>query len=340
MILLPAETQSAEIDDEKSPEPDPELARRIDQLCARLWLRPSVRDETVQQLIAIGEPAVKPLIKELRHEMKTAREAAKRALIGIGDPAIGSLRELLYRKRGYGREIAIDVLTDMGTPRALETLRECLLRELAGNARRKQWSQKSEIVKAGIGIGYLVVALLLVTMLANAPPGQKTVYDLVRVSLQALTIGVTLVGFWSVVRSVSRKTIIALADTEDVRMVSVLAGCLLYDSEEARQSAADALGGRDADLILAILRALEQVGDEKALPAVERLVEIEPYHKVGRAAEACLPALRQRVEQARLAQTLLRPASAPNAPSEVLLRPAGPRRRRWSSYCGLRATRP
>lgn len=31
------------MDDEKSPEPDPELARRIDQLCARLWLRPSVR---------------------------------------------------------------------------------------------------------------------------------------------------------------------------------------------------------------------------------------------------------------------------------------------------------
>jgi hypothetical protein len=83
-----------------------------------------------------------------------------------------------------------------------------------------------------------------------------------------------------------------------------------------------ALGGKDRDLTLAILKAWEQVGDEKALPAVERLAAGTWDSRVRAAADACLPALRQRAELARQRDTLLRPASAPGTGSEVLLRPA------------------
>lgn len=83
---------------------------------------------------------------------------------------------------------------------------------------------------------------------------------------------------------------------------------------------------QDVPLMIAILKALEQIGDEKALPTVENLANIEPRNGMERsvkeAARECLPALTERVERQRRAQTLLRPATAPNSPAELLLRPA------------------
>lgn len=83
---------------------------------------------------------------------------------------------------------------------------------------------------------------------------------------------------------------------------------------------------QDALLMIAILKALEQIGDEKALPAVENLAKIESCNGmeplVKEAAQECLPALTERVERQRRAQTLLRPAAAPDNPAELLLRPA------------------
>jgi hypothetical protein len=82
---------------------------------------------------------------------------------------------------------------------------------------------------------------------------------------------------------------------------------------------------QDTLLMVAILKALEQIGDEKALPMVENLSKIEPRNGMERSVKAaaleCLPALTERVEKQRRAQTLLRPAAAPDNPAEVLLRP-------------------
>jgi hypothetical protein len=75
----------------------------------------------------------------------------------------------------------------------------------------------------------------------------------------------------------------------------------------------------------AILKALEQIGDETALPVVEQLIRsrgnIEDL--VTAAARECLPYLQQRAQQQQQAQTLLRASAsaATNAP-ETLLRPA------------------
>jgi hypothetical protein len=78
-------------------------------------------------------------------------------------------------------------------------------------------------------------------------------------------------------------------------------------------------------LIIAILKAYEQVGDESALPFVERLAKGEKAgvnREVREAAQACLPFLQERAERERASSELLRAASASDTPSDVLLRPA------------------
>jgi hypothetical protein len=105
---------------------------------------------------------------------------------------------------------------------------------------------------------------------------------------------------------------------------------------------------QDVELTCAVLKALEQVGDVRALPVVRRLCQ--PYgksrtlseiilsslrqggfraalqqeeHQINRvqqAAQNCLPFLEQRAEQKERQETLLRPSAAVVHP-ETLLRP-------------------
>lgn len=110
------------------------------------------------------------------------------------------------------------------------------------------------------------------------------------------------------------------------------------------------LQGKNDELIIAILRAYEQAGDETALPYVETLARKAPDNSmpariaetaetlsdtrmepktssllpanVAEAAQACLPSLRIRVEQQRASQTLLRGASANSVAPGILLRAA------------------
>lgn len=104
----------------------------------------------------------------------------------------------------------------------------------------------------------------------------------------------------------------------------------------------------DAPLLLAILKALEQVADARSLPHVEKLVHrceamanvrnplrliqrLFPdkermlpaeWRQVGEAAEVCREILQVRYEEREMEQSLLRPSEAFVAPSEELLRPA------------------
>ncbi len=80
--------------------------------------------------------------------------------------------------------------------------------------------------------------------------------------------------------------------------------------------------GDDASLKVALLRALEQIGDSRAIPTVEHLLR-DNWKIVRNQAEQCLPYLRERARRARESATLLR-ASHPAASSlpAQLLRPA------------------
>lgn len=82
----------------------------------------------------------------------------------------------------------------------------------------------------------------------------------------------------------------------------------------------------DAEFLIAIMRALEQVGDAAALPYVEswanRYVTSANGVRVRAAARHCLPFLQERAAQEHVSAHLLRPSASPAATSESLLRPA------------------
>ena len=80
------------------------------------------------------------------------------------------------------------------------------------------------------------------------------------------------------------------------------------------------------DLRIAALKALEQVGDARAIPLVERLTKMrfgtQNRLRVKQAAIECLPMLRANCGEVEAARTLLRASHAEDARPETLLRPA------------------
>ncbi|HLK56572.1 MAG TPA: hypothetical protein VKU00_08410 [Chthonomonadaceae bacterium] len=84
---------------------------------------------------------------------------------------------------------------------------------------------------------------------------------------------------------------------------------------------------RDRDLLLAILKALQQVGDAMSVPYVQRLANsitlIPSQKQIRQVAEECLPWLTDRAAQKRASDTLLRAAASDPEDTAVLLRPVG-----------------
>ena len=78
--------------------------------------------------------------------------------------------------------------------------------------------------------------------------------------------------------------------------------------------------------LLAVLDALEQIGDDTAIPIVERLAKSAAYTKmqkrVQQRAMDCLPALRVRATDQNANMTLLRASSVSETPADLLLRGA------------------
>jgi hypothetical protein len=98
----------------------------------------------------------------------------------------------------------------------------------------------------------------------------------------------------------------------------------------------------NVEFTLAVLKALEQVGDEKAIPVVEQLASdgapTANMKRVRQAARDCLPFLRQSAERQRLSETLLRASdTSTTATPDVLLRPAMPNADQTPSEQLLRA---
>ena len=84
----------------------------------------------------------------------------------------------------------------------------------------------------------------------------------------------------------------------------------------------------DLEFRLAILKALEQIGDAAAIPAVEHLANGYAYSAnqkaLKAAAQECLPLLRANFGSVEANKTLLRASSAENAAPETLLRASEP----------------
>jgi hypothetical protein len=98
-------------------------------------------------------------------------------------------------------------------------------------------------------------------------------------------------------------------------------------NETERTLLYQSLNSKNSEYVLTVLKALEQIGDGKALPYVEKLAyPADKQHKqnetVMQAAQECLVFLKQRVEQQQISQSLLRPSDKAAAVPDTLLRPA------------------
>ncbi len=84
--------------------------------------------------------------------------------------------------------------------------------------------------------------------------------------------------------------------------------------------------GRHAGFLVNLLKALEQVGDDAAMPYVQQLAKAIPtstqQRRVCDAARECLPYLELRADLNRNSQTLLRASSAFSVGADMLVRPA------------------
>jgi hypothetical protein len=85
---------------------------------------------------------------------------------------------------------------------------------------------------------------------------------------------------------------------------------------------------RNAEFLKAILKALEQVGDESAVRHVYRLIRAPVISKsqmaVRNAAHECLPYLQASAGRQKVSDELLRPAMPEAESPDTLVRPAMP----------------
>lgn len=198
----------------------------------------------------------------------------------------------------------------------------------------------------------LYTLVLLFLLLAHGPPAIPIVFQM------CLGIMMFLGETWAGASRAQMSAAQALASIADKRLIGVLIDMLAYERKAAVEAlirvlptlqASDAsqlnahrrnalyfgldmqfmdeakLTEDHATYVVAILKALEQVGDEKALARVEKLTELRAFSpaqkQVVQAAKDCRPFLQQRAEQAKIGGTLLRASCVEEQPADHLLRP-------------------
>jgi HEAT repeat protein len=276
------------------------------------------RYEAIQTLIGIGAPAVAGLLNALDHTDAGVRDAAGRALQGIGRPAVKPLAERLLSHKAHVREAAATALKNIGDRDAAEALRDLLYRELEDSRyKHRRWLLRKVALLAALGGSFAWCLLHLHEQFVAGP------------------LAMALTASFADTSARLRQEAVAALCRQDARMVGPLAICLSDNDRGVRRMAAEglqyllpqvragdaqylsppemeallrALGGRNDRLIAAILTALAQIGDARALPPVEGLVLHGRTMEVRRAARECLSYLQLRAAEAQQAQTLLRAA--------------------------------
>lgn len=287
----------------------------------------TVRNAAIEQLIATGQPIIEPLITALSTDDTRTHEAIVSVLVGIGKPANMSLHKALQHEDRRVFEGATQALKRTKDAEIVAALRQQLREELGKLSKYRCQRFRNKLLQG---------AQTLVTTLPDW--------------LFWILWGVFVrpIGAGSAVERA--QAIKGLAYADDVSMIGTIAACLFDEDGAVCAEAANALkrllpqvkasdkrhiqpeemnallkalDGHDDALRVAILKALEQIGDAKAIPHVERIIAGPVTPPVRRAAEECLPYLRLRAEQEQQAQTLLRASTAVEvAMPETLLRPA------------------
>ncbi len=271
-----------------------------------------------------------------------ARHAALQALVRIGEPSVPELIRLLQTSELELRVLAADALVQLGTPAAQEAISELLAEETGQLSRdRVRWLVDMQVGGSALLlmlIGGLIwwhpeaalilsalIPICLIGWLRIPFPDQR--WYLRFIALKSLaTVGDTgLVGTLAMglgdphplVRAEAATGLIAVlpfVDADDREYLGAVEMRLLLG----------ALDGDNPALAVAILRALQKIGDERALRRVAFLID-SPVHfpPVRAAAENCLPHFKLRIREGQLAQSLLRPVPTDDMEScapETLLR--------------------
>ncbi|HLV81425.1 MAG TPA: hypothetical protein VKT32_14155 [Chthonomonadaceae bacterium] len=169
----------------------------------------------------------------------------------------------------------------------------------------------------GTTLGYVACCLLLGS-LAQATRRERSAARLLRRVDDVRAIAPLLESLRFPPREMTQKVLIRLLRRLSARDSALLGAQSRAHLHHALKQSARRLFGSCFHIgyIVAVLKALEQIGDATALPTVELLAFSARQPDVRIAAQECLPFLRARAEQT--GQMLLRPAGADTA--EILLR--------------------
>jgi HEAT repeat protein len=237
----------------------------------------------------------------------------------------------------------------IGTPEAFDPLRRLLLQQFA--RQRETIRKKRNRRRVALGFAAVYLALALLDLATDWPSALIGVRLFTHLFMMLSIFGF---GASEALNERQRFAAQAAAGLDDLRLAAPLALMLVEDDKGVREAAAEALKRilpnvkasdaeclpedaqralaaglkrGDDELFYAILSALEQVGGEAVIPAVEKVVRTEVYpdsysRRKREAAESCLLALRQRAAESRQSTTLLRPSAAGFTDSANLVRPA------------------
>ena len=266
--------------------------------------------------------------KAIMARCDSARRAALTVLEKMGRPAVRDLSPLLQSDDAELRGLAAEALAHIQDPEAVAVLGTLLSREIS-QARQFQFRWLTDFRVSGS------LCILLTGISLGCLFPQAIVAIIAGVGLFLCSI--LLNGKANTALPVRKSAVCALAKSRDPRYIGTLAACLSDPDPCVRQFAvcgltqilplarvqhreyieADAmavllraLDGENTELAIAVLNAMQQLGDMRALHHVAFLID-SPVHfaSVRRAAETCLPYVKMRIKEAHLAQQLLRPAT-------------------------------
>ena len=311
---------------------------------------PTLALAILQALSRIGTSEDIPILERLTQGATTTEEQRH-----IASTAATCLAELKARIAGispearslvpYEQQTSFQLNSDQLNSDQLNSEKiEALASRLHAISRLRQRNVKVTLATAFVGIGLAITSIFANAGNHSSPP-----------LLQMGMLGSLVMMLFFAIRGLytQRNLTQSLMHTNDLRLVAPLLQAaatgevggeiaamilipllgqmrasdsyLLDASARENLNRAMATHGRNTEFLLAALQALQQVGDETALPVVQKLAG-ETWSRAGQSvresAQACLPFLQQRALEKVASQTLLRASdSTSSSLSSALLRP-------------------
>ncbi len=252
---------------------------------------------------ATSDEKLNPLIKQLGHKDTAKREQAKQEIITAIAADTQRLNTLLVW-------LEHDLCRVQRMLQWYKFVATCALLYMFRDLLRYRWEAALHIMLGGFGI----IAAFIMPLTNH--PRLKLLLNIVSNLYDKRFIGPLVEAYrYQEVRSVIIKSLSELLP----QLQHSDAGLL---NEQQQTLLCQSLNNKNTEWIRTVLKALEQIGDSKAVPYVESLAMASTTEPETReAAQECLLYLKQRLEQQQASQSLLRPSASSSRP-DMLLRAA------------------